>query len=478
MTDNTDRKKIVRNQIYVHQIYLRRVCRAGRKAVAATATYLVPLVVAVLSSRAAQALPSFAQQTGKPCAQCHTVAYGPALTAYGRQFKLSGYVWGDVTTAIPPLAMMVQGGFTHTSKDQIDAPAPHFATNDNLSVDQVSGFYGGRITERSGAFVQVTYSGEDRHTHWDNLDVRYARSASFGDHSLVFGVSVNNNPTVQDLWNSIPAWGFPYITSALAPTPAAGPVIAGGLAQLVLGATAYAMVDDHLYLEAGAYRGLSNSWLSRTGVGADSNPNLAGLSPYWRAAWQMDFGANYFSAGMFGFNTKVRPDPTSPEEDRFDDLGFDVTYQYTSEGGHAVAANFAVIHEKQSLDASFAAGNSAGNADHLNTVSLDVTYAYQQTWVATVGLFDTAGNTDMGLYAPAPVSGSLNGSPDSRGYVLLLEYVPFGKLDSIARPWLNLRVGVQYTGYQRFNGAGANYDGFGRSASDNNTLFGFFWFAL
>jgi len=478
MPHDTDRKRTVRNQIYVHQIYLRRVCRAGRKAVAATATYLMPLVAAVLASSAAQALPSFAQQTGKPCAQCHTVAYGPALTAYGRQFKLNGYVWGDVTTSIPPLAMMVQGGFTHTSKDQIDPPAPHFATNDNLSVDQVSGFYGGRITAHTGAFVQVTYSGEDRHTSWDNLDVRYARSASFGDHSLVFGVSVNNNPTVQDLWNSIPAWGFPYITSALAPTPAAGPVIAGGLAQLVLGATAYAMLDDHLYLEAGAYRGLSNSWLSRTGVGADSNPNLAGLSPYWRATWQMDFGANYFSVGTYGLNTKFRPDPTSPEEDRFNDLGFDATYQYTGEGGHAVAANFSVIHEKQSLDASFAAGNSAGNADHLNTVTLDVTYAYQQTWVATLGLFDTAGNTDMGLYAPAPVSGSLNGSPDSRGYVLLLEYVPFGKLDSIARPWLNLRVGVQYTGYQRFNGAGANYDGFGRSASDNNTLFGFFWFAL
>src|SRR5450631_192528 len=368
MTHDTDRKETVRNQIYVHQIYLRGVCRAGRKAVAATATYLVPLVAAVVASRAAQALPSFAQQTGKPCAQCHTVAYGPALTAYGRQFKLNGYVWGDVTTSILPLAMMVQGGFTHTSKDQIDPPAPHFATNDNLSVDQVSGFYGGRITEHTGAFVQVTYSGEDRHTHWDNLDVRHARSASIGDRSLVFGVSVNNNPTVQDLWNSIPAWGFPYITSALAPTPAAGPVIAGGLAQLVLGATAYAMVDDHLYLEAGAYRGLSNKWLSRLGAGADSNPNMDGLAPYWRADWQMDFGANYFSVGMYGLNTKLRPDPTSAIEDRFSDLAFDATYQYTSEGGHALAANFNVIHEKQSLDASFAAGNSASGTDHLDSV--------------------------------------------------------------------------------------------------------------
>src|ERR1700730_11070204 len=149
-----------------------------------------------------RALPSFARQTGKPCAQCHTVAYGPALTTYGRQFKLNGYVWGDVSSAIPPLALMVQGGFTHTSKDQVDPPAPHFATNDNLSVDQVSAFYGGRITKSVGAFVQVTYSGPDRHTSWDNLDVRYAHSFSLGEHSVVFGISVNNNPTVQDLWNS------------------------------------------------------------------------------------------------------------------------------------------------------------------------------------------------------------------------------------------------------------------------------------
>ena len=437
---------------------------------------MIVVVTLAFSSDRANALPSFAQQTGMACAQCHTVAYGPALTAYGRQFKLNGYVFGEDSSAIP-LALMVQGGFTHTTKDQVDRPAPHFATNDNLSVDQVSGFYGGRITKSVGAFVQVTYSGEDRHTHWDNLDVRYAHSITMADHSVVFGVSVNNNPTVQDLWNSTPGWGFPYITSALAPTPAAGPLISGGLAQLVLGATAYAMVDDHLYLEAGGYRGLSNGGLSRAGIGADSSPHMDGVAPYWRGNWQMNIGAQYFSAGLFGLNAKLRSDPTRPATDRFDDLGFDATYQYTNEA-HALAANFALIHEKQSLDASFGAGNSARNDNHLNTASVDVSYSYRQTWATSVGLFDTSGSADMSLYGPAPVSGSLTGSPDSRGYILLLEYIPFGKIDSFARPWLNLRVGLQYTGYTRFNGAGSNYDGFGRAASDNNTLFGFFWFSL
>src|SRR5580700_7283245 len=40
----------------------------------------------------AQALPSFARQTGQPCGTCHTDF--PALTPYGRRFKLLGYTPG------------------------------------------------------------------------------------------------------------------------------------------------------------------------------------------------------------------------------------------------------------------------------------------------------------------------------------------------------------------------------------------------
>jgi hypothetical protein len=53
-----------------------------------------------------------------------------------------------------------------------------------------------------------------------------------------------------------------------------------------------------------------------------------------------------------------------------------------------------------------------------------------------------------------------------------------GKKDSWLRPWMNLRLGIQYTGYTRFDGGTSNYDGTGRSASDNNTLFLFYWLAF
>ena len=58
------------------------------------------------------------------------------------------------------------------------------------------------------------------------------------------------------------------------------------------------------------------------------------------------------------------------------------------------------------------------------------------------------------------------------------ECVPFGKFDFFAKPFLNMRFGLQYTAYPRFNGGGMSYDGFGHSAHDNNTLFLFFWTAI
>jgi hypothetical protein len=37
---------------------------------------------------------------------------------------------------------------------------------------------------------------------------------------------------------------------------------------------------------------------------------------------------------------------------------------------------------------------------------------------------------------------------------------------------------MQYTGYHKFNGTGTDYDGTGRNAKDNNTLYLLGWFAF
>ena len=63
-------------------------------------------------STPAKAVPSFARQTGQPCATCHTNF--PELTPYGRRFKLMGYTitGGTEPWEVPPIAAMVLSPLT------------------------------------------------------------------------------------------------------------------------------------------------------------------------------------------------------------------------------------------------------------------------------------------------------------------------------------------------------------------------------
>ena len=118
----------------------------------------------------------------------------------------------------------------------------------------VSVFLAGAWATHVGSFLQVTYNAQDDHFSIDNTDIRYANKRKVGGKELVYGVTLNNNPGVEDLWNSTPAWGFPWIASDSAPTPTAAPIIAGPLAQDVAGIGGYAMWDDHLYVDGTIYR--------------------------------------------------------------------------------------------------------------------------------------------------------------------------------------------------------------------------------
>jgi len=71
------------------------------------------------------------------------------------------------------------------------------------------------------------------------------------------------------------------------------------------------------------------------------------------------------------------------------------------------------------------------------------------------------GTVDPLLYTQSAVTGSANGNPRGAGYIGSFSYWPMQ----------NLQLGVQYTGYTRFNGASTNYDGAGRNASGNNTFY-------
>ena len=389
-------------------------------------------------------------------------AFGPQLNNVGREFKLNGYVMSDGKDPIP-IAGMLQASFTHTGADQPGGAARDFGPNDNPAIDQVSLFYAGRITEVMGAFVQVTYDGIAKQLAWDNLDIRYARKTELVGKPLIAGLTINNNPTVQDLWNSTPAWGFPFEASSLAPAPAASTIIDGGLSQVVLGGGGYALWNDLIYAEADVYKGLGRGIRNALGVVPVSGTNsVDGVIPYWRIALQHNFGDHYLELGSFGLTANIFPggDQSTGRSDNLIDTALDATYLYSDDGRHTVTGYVTYIHERQTLDASSLL-LGANAHDTLSTFRINGSYSYKNTYTVSAQRFQTSGTSDTALYG---------GSPDTAGWNLELAYVPSGK-PGIALPYdFNARLSLQYTFYDRFDGARSR-------ASDNNTLFLMLWLA-
>lgn len=443
--------------------WLTRAIRA-RWAVALTATMLG------LISHGAHAVPAFARQTGLACVACH-VSF-PELTPFGRFFKLTGYTLTNKKTI--PLAAMLQ--FSQTNTRTINNNEYDFVRNGDIALQQASIFYGGRIAGPVGAFAQWTYDGIAHHSGIDNTDIRAAGHFTKGDIDFIYGMTLNNNPTVSDVWNSTPAFGYPYASSSVSLTPMASTLIDGGLAQQVAGLTAYAFWQRSIYAEFGLYR-TADKMFSFLRTGQDiSTPGaaarLSGNNPYWRLAYNAEWGPHSLMLGTYGLIADKYPDDTMPVSptDRFTDYAFDTQYQYLT-FTHSITAQATWIHEKQSWDASFpngaiGAGPTPSNpSDTLNTFRAKASYYYRRKYGGTLAYFQTTGSTDPGLYGSAPVTGSANGMPNSNGIILEADYLPIPQV----------KLSVQYTWFLKFNGARYNYDGNGRNASDNNTLYLLAW---
>lgn len=430
----------------------------------------------------ARAVPSFARQTGMPCQACHTAF--PELTPFGREFKLEGYTLSNEESRLPPVAIELQGapGFTQTNTDQPEGALPsRFKNNDNFSINQVSLFWAGRllgpyanvfgepaanILNKVGVFAQGTWDGVARTWAWDQMEARAAEVTTVAGKNLVVGGYLNNNPTLQDLWNTTPAWGFPYSTSNLAPAPAAAPLIAGGLAQQVVGFGGYGMLANLLYADVGAYHTISRDAQRALGVDPSGETDIDNLAPYWRIALQKRWGPHFAEIGTYGLAARTLPNHNPDAgHDRFRDLGADLEYQWLSDP-HEVTLMANWIQEGQSLPASQQLGLAENQWNRLWTVALTGSYLFDKTYGANVQYFQTNGSADAALYS------SRTESPASNGWIFQLNYLPFNKRGGPAFwRFSNVKLSLQYTFYQTFDGSHQNFDGMGRNAGENNTLY-------
>ncbi len=420
----------------------------------------------------AMAIPSFARQTGLSCAACHTVF--PELTSFGRQFKLNGYTLTGIKTinetktnkegkkskllkllSISPLSAMFQTGITHVSKD-----IPGTQNNNVEFPQQLSLFYGGQIAPHLGTFIQITMDASGTFG-MDNTDIRYANSTK-GKIPFTYGFTLNNNPTVQDVWNTTPAWGFPYTSSGVAPTPGTGPII-NDLGGMVAGLGGYGLINHLIYLEFTAY-GTAQLGINMP-PDASATGVVKGIAPYWRIAIQHQWTKSYLEVGTFGMSTNMYPAGVTGKTDQFTDIGFDLQYEYPFAKGQ-FTLHTSYINEKQTLNASNASGDSQNLDNKLNQFKIDGSLFLNTGVNFTLGYFNTTGTADNILYAPADMDGSRAGVPNSSGILAQLDYLP----------WKNTKISLQYVAYSKFNGAKTDYDGAGRNASDNNSIYLQLWF--
>ncbi len=467
---------------------------------------LATFVLAALP-QSATALPLFARQTGQNCVACHAGGQFPELTPFGRDFKLTGYTLGQRT--VPLSAMVLASNSRVASTSGSTDPGTDFSMNAESIIATTSIFLGGKVTNNVGAFVQVTHNpppfgstsnaGNYQDTVADNMDLRYADRFIDGKRDLIVGVSVNNNPSLSDPWNTAAAW-MQYVP---VPSPTSSQFIDGtspypghGSGGNIAGVTAYAYLNHSVYAEVGGYS-TSKGLLSFMSAGLDDSSvtKLNGINPYWRFALNREWGAHSLMVGTSGMLAEVYDNPLDTSDSttlhRYRDVSIDMQYQYLLDP-HAITGQLVFAHNTHrypdsasTTGATFAdtAGNQLANnnaEDTTDIVRAKMSYVYQARYGGSLGYFSQTGSVNTfnqssgyGIGTPGvldPTSkplGNFAGDPTTRGWTV----------EAFWLPTQYTRVGVQYTAYNVFNGASQNYDGFGRNAQDNNTLFFYLWAA-
>jgi hypothetical protein len=417
---------------------------------------VVTFLFTLLLPGIAKAVPSYARQTGMSCTACHYSF--PELNAFGRQFKMNGYTLTFIKTieakedstkatrlnllSYLPLSAMVQTSFTQLASDVKGVQNHTVAFPQQMSL-----FFSGEVTPHLGTFIQMTYDGQS--FGMDNADIRLTNTGPLGKGTIAYGLTLNNNPAVQDVWNTSPAWRFPSATSAAAVNPAKSALIES-LGMQVAGLGAYALVNNWLFGELTLYRSAQQGAANP----ADTSSFMAikGLSPYWRLAIQHQFDNSYLELGTFGMRSRHFIQGIAGDQDNFTDIGFDFQYERTMPFG-AFTMHSSLITETENR-------NTLTNPTKLkfNTFKIDGNMYLKNGFGATVGYFTKSGTSD-------PFVGSLTEKPDSKGLIFQLEYLP----------WFNTKLSLQYIVYNKFDGSKKNYDGIGRNANANNTLYILAW---
>jgi len=421
---------------------------------------------------AARALPSYARQTGQSCASCHVGGNWPQLTPWGRFFKLSGYTAGKSLLGgkdglnYVPIGGFGQVGATWANQPNNSQGQAVITPNGTPEPYEFTAELGTKLTNFAGVFYEYTLG--NTFPGWKGTsgaaDVRAVHFFHPGGQELLVGIDSNNNPTDQDVWNTLPGWGYPYYVSPQSLSGPASPMFSN-LASQAGSIGIYALLNRQWYAEFSEYHVATDffRWMSGgVNFANGGGTYIDGFNPYWRVYWTKEHGPHVFMVGTVGMHSNIFPNSAMPSgpTDAFTDYGFDSQYDYMG-GRHKASVRFRYIHENQSWNASFPQGASSTATGNIDTMNLSGTYTLGNRWAFTAGYFVNNGSKNADLYAVTSPTGSLlTASPNTTGYTLEVD----------RNLTQNLKLTMQYNGFTKFNGLTSNIDGLGRTPGDNNTL--------
>jgi hypothetical protein len=418
--------------------------------------YLITIMTGLISINA-HAVPSFARQTGQNCLACHAGGQFPELTPYGRMFKLTAYSIGERTV---PLAVMGVVGSTNVKGPAATGPG-HTATDGTLTFNTGSLFVAGKITDKSGVFAQLTYdnyggdTGASGHVASDNADFRYADRLISKGSDLIYGFTINNNPGVQDVWGSTPAWGYGVVPISTGTGVATNPIFHGALGSQVVGAGAYLYWNKLLYAEISAYR-TGDGVFSFLTQGNGGQTVIKGENPYLRLALTHEWGAHNVMLGYSYFDVRQYPDPTLPATDHYRDNTVDLQYQYLLDP-HTFTATLTRTNETVDY------GAPGSLQDTVNAFRAKASYTYKAQYGTSLSYFNVSNSSNNA----ASLSGNMFASQTgTEGWTPEIYWMPVQ----------NIRTGVQYTMFSKVDGVSTGaVDTYNGKASGANTVVFYIW---
>lgn len=397
------------------------------------------VLVLLVSSTTAEAIPAFARQTGSACADCHAGAYGPALTPYGMRFKLNGFTDTDGNGTKIPLSMQLIESHTAPARGE-----------GNTRLTEADLFLAGRLTDHMGGIVKIEadHTGPSTYnTKLATLDLRYvAQSLKLYDKDLTLGVSVNNSPSQEDPIGDLPA------TTLLGPPGVTGTLLSSSaLTDRVIGAGVYGLYDRDWYGEVGSYRALPLSQQDNLGYSRNGDPGRLSDTAYLRLSYMKDLKRQFFSVGVVALTTH-RQLPRSAPADDITDLGYDLSYQFLGNREHIAQLSYVSIYERRRYGSTppnpFLPGTLARQRAGAHDQVFSATYTFRQSYGVTWSHLVSTGSHDQVRYG-------LTGNPDTTSNYISVFWTPFGRDESYTSI-ANLKLAATWFRFTQFGGRSSN----------------------